>query len=899
MLIRVRGAQEGFANYLEHGQKKGRNMHRDVLDERIPLAGDLNLFEQVVSKIDREGEKYMHFTLAFDGDMVTPETLKAAVKEFVEGFALSAYKNDEYMYYAEAHKPRVLSYTNEATGQFVTRKIHIHIGIPDTNLLTGERLSPFGLVKHNLKYIDAFQEDFNARYGLHSPKDSPRLDGVSLADMLTRYGKQELLGQRHTDLKAAIGAEIVNGEIKDFAALKTRLSEFGTVKVARAEFEGREYLKVTPPGAKQAIRFDKIVFSPLFLSKPPEERRRIVEDRASTKYREAQAAKNAPEHTGPILAAWHSIRARELKHLASDLKNPKGASVFFREQYQPADPATRVKLLDKLDTDYNLMHRSMQNGNEQQRQPHHREHRQSPPPAARGRLRHLSELDVVRLGEGTPVLLPDHVRRIVDERQQRQETARAGLRRGSDGEPNRLSPQPSSVVAGLRRDLAEGKQRAAAALEFSEIKAKLDAGRLLAHLAHSHGLNPDKYQVEKAQDGSDRIRAGTRAHTVNDFLTKEMSLPWNEAAPLLKRLYAQQLGRETVAPVRTTPAPAVWALYRAEMDPWKADLAVRRKELISQHKERRNALRERQRAERAELRSKGWKGRRNELIATRSLLATEQLAEREHMAAQLSAERAALSTFPDFSAWCEQQGLQQPKKRQREEDTENAITGLSTKPLAAHDIRRFEARADFAAGVVRYHAANGNLAFTDTGPRINLAVLDDDTVLAVLKLGQTKFGRVELHGNAAFKAQCVRLAARHGIALADKELAAQVQAIREEARAKSVPMRSSVISPPASVEPSSLTYTDLRRELEESGHNVLPTGDHLITYRGTIDAQRGEFIVQRAGKTARYIHKRDELGAAGHGIEVGQKLTIRYAKDGKVSVQVQTDKPRGPRGIGQ
>lgn len=891
MLIRVRGAQQGFANYLEHGQKKGRDMHRDVLDERIPLAGDLDLFELVVSKIDRDGEKYMHFTLAFDEDRVPPETLKAAVSEFVEGFALSAYQSNEYAYYAEAHKPRVLSYTNEATGEFVTRKIHIHIGIPDVNLLTGERLSVFGLVRHNLKYIDAFQEDFNARYGLHSPKDSPRLDGVSVADMLTRYGRQELIGQRHTDLKAVLGQEIVNGDIKNFAALKVRLADFGRVEISNIGNADRQYLKVTPPGADKAIRFKAIVFSPQFLAKAPAERRRLVEEMASSQYREAQAARKAPEYTKPILEEWHSVRARELKHLASDLKSPKGASEFFREQYQPADPTTRAKLLDKLDADYNLKHGSMPNGNEHLRQAHHREHWQSPPPAARGRLRYLSALDADRVERGAPVLLPDDIRRIVDERQHRQEAARAGLRPRSDSDLGQVSPQPSSVIAALRRGLEEGKQRAAAATEFSEIKAKLDAGRLLAHLAHSHGLNSDKYQVEKAQDGSDRIRAGTRAYTVNDFLTKEMSLPWREAAPLLKRLFEQQLGRKPVATARTTPAPAVWALYRAALAPWKADHAQRRRSLINQHKERRSALRQRQYTERAELRSKGWKGRRNELIASQSLLAAEQLAERERLGAQLTAERAALSFFPDFSAWCDQQGLQQPKKRQLTEDTENSITGISTVPLAAHDIRRFQARADFDAGVVRYHSANGDLAFTDTGPRINLNVLDDDTVLAVLKLGQQKYGRVELHGNATFKAQCVRLAARHGIALADKELAAQVQTRQAAATAKPASTRVPVSElPPARGDTFPLTYADLRRQLEESGLEVLTAGGRGKEYRGKIESMQGGFVVQMARLKARYIHNIAELISAGYVVEVGQPLTIRYAADGKVSVRVRNER---------
>ena len=44
--------------------------------------------------------------------------------------------------------------------------------------------------------------------------------------------------------------------------------------------------------------------------------------------------------------------------------------------------------------------------------------------------------------------------------------------------------------------------------------------RLLAAVARSHGVIPEKYQVSKAKDGSDRIKCGTRNLNVSDFLTR-------------------------------------------------------------------------------------------------------------------------------------------------------------------------------------------------------------------------------------------------------------------------------------------------------------------------------------------------------------------------------------------
>ena len=73
-------------------------------------------------------------------------------------------------------------------------------------------------------------------------------------------------------------------------------------------------------------------------------------------------------------------------------------------------------------------------------------------------------------------------------------------------------------------------------------------------------------------DPANRIRAGTRVYTVNDFLTKEMSLPWREAAPMLASLYAQQQreqerGQERTQPpeppkARETPRGELWQAFR-------------------------------------------------------------------------------------------------------------------------------------------------------------------------------------------------------------------------------------------------------------------------------------------------------------------------------------------------
>ena len=156
MLIRVRGGETGIKEYLEEGRKDGRDYRRAELDERVILAGDLALTDAVISGMDKQGERYLHITLSFKEDEISRELLQAITDEFRD-FAMTAFDGDEYNFYAEAHLPRIRSYTNQQTGEFIERKPHIHIVIPEYNLLSQRNLNPFGKVDQQTKFLEAFQ----------------------------------------------------------------------------------------------------------------------------------------------------------------------------------------------------------------------------------------------------------------------------------------------------------------------------------------------------------------------------------------------------------------------------------------------------------------------------------------------------------------------------------------------------------------------------------------------------------------------------------------------------------------------------------------------------------------------------------------------------------------------
>lgn len=85
MIIRTSRGEKGIAEYLKHGAKQGRNYTRDALDERVVLAGDLDVTDRIIASMESaEGvSRYLHITQSFKEDVIDPETLRKIAEESV------------------------------------------------------------------------------------------------------------------------------------------------------------------------------------------------------------------------------------------------------------------------------------------------------------------------------------------------------------------------------------------------------------------------------------------------------------------------------------------------------------------------------------------------------------------------------------------------------------------------------------------------------------------------------------------------------------------------------------------------------------------------------------------------------------------------------------------------
>lgn len=728
MLIRVTGGVSGkdLADYLVNGHKQGRDYRRDELDERVILAGELGLTEAIIDSMDKLGERYLHITLAFKEDEISREQLQAITEEFRE-FAMRAYGPDEYNFYAEAHLPKIKSYINKQTGEFVERKPHIHIIIPEYNLLSQRNLNPFGKVKQQEPFLEAIQEHINAKYGLASPKDHPRYRFTDESAVIARYKGDYFQGANH-ELKERLLSEVLDQGVTSFDKFQALVAEHGEVRTRNAG-RAREYLNVKPEGAAKGVNLKEHVFSREFIELPTDEKRRRLAGELHQQYEDTRPPRPTSAEIAARLKEWHDVRAAEVKYLNSGNRKAYAA-------YRSADPEQRRAMLGELAARFYAKHRPA-------------DLEQQPEQPTSSRTAPTRE----------PAPLPPRAQ-------------------DRDGRPG------DTVVGQHIAEYHERAERSASdrQSEFGTIKRELDAARLLAAVSRSHGVIPEKYEITKGKDGGDRIRAGRRNLNVTDFLTQEMRLPWREAAPILRRVYAEQIGRQSPQHARSAVRSDLWADYRREWQPmqrerrehdWQAQKKreqERRAELRGQYQAERRAIqndRTKTPAERKAALSLVRMGK-----VSRDMELREQIAqERDELKARYRmkpaeqyraylAERAERGD-PDALDELRRQRVKAPSPageriEHRKPGNEGAAAFLA-KP-ASYRVDR--------DGNVTYYDEQRRAMFTDRGPAVEFAAADSEraTLEAGLRLALAKFGPdIRLRGTDDYKARMVDIAADAGL----------------------------------------------------------------------------------------------------------------------------------------
>ncbi|WP_012001274.1 hypothetical protein [Campylobacter concisus] len=111
MIVKISKGEKGVADYLKTGKKRDSKLTRDEKDDRLPLAGNLDLIEMSEKhQIKKKNKKYnyYHISLSFTSEEWSRLYESGNIYEFIMDFLRLTFPNhdiDELLFYAEAHLP--------------------------------------------------------------------------------------------------------------------------------------------------------------------------------------------------------------------------------------------------------------------------------------------------------------------------------------------------------------------------------------------------------------------------------------------------------------------------------------------------------------------------------------------------------------------------------------------------------------------------------------------------------------------------------------------------------------------------------------------------------------------------------------------------------------------------
>lgn len=585
MIVEIGGGNSGIAEYLEKGLKQGRIFSRDELDHRVVLDGDLELTNKIINSIEDNGqERYLHITLSFREDDISNDLLQSVTAEY-KSLLMSAYNDDEYNFYAEAHLPKIQSIEDSKTGEMIERKPHIHIVIPERNLLTGNKLLPTGYTDtvnvKNIPYLDSIQEYINYKYNLESPKDFMREGGHHSANVLSRI-KGDFFGEKQSKFKAQLVDEISSGKINTLESFQRRLSDFGEVKI-RNKGKANQYFAVKLAEDKKFTNLNHPVFS----------EKAIV----------TKALPKADIDTIQVrLSEWQNRVSKEIKFV--DFATPT-----FRQKYAKADLDEKAQLLIEREQTYERKHRqgsSLDRTNRRKRNHQsnvaHLNSRQSKSITraavgvssmqsgvmVRGATQRgtrtqslLSENELNHLRNGKPSIDPS-LRRNDSSRRRGNARGRIDVKppissrsfnQITSGVPKQsyqknifdksiesrsyITPfehyletvgntvrivkfSDSNALSHLAYKTLDSQVKQAEMAQYAEIRRNIEPVTFLNQLEKIYAVDPKNHKISYAKDGSPRFNVGKRNLNASDFLTKHLNLQWQEAKSVLEFCYANQ-----------------------------------------------------------------------------------------------------------------------------------------------------------------------------------------------------------------------------------------------------------------------------------------------------------------------------------------------------------------------
>lgn len=582
MLIRISGGSGGIVEYLARGKKSGRDYDRDELDQRIALSGSLPQLESVLNSFDTEQQyqKYLHITLSFKEPHISESDLLAIDKQFHD-FIFSACVDGEFHYYSEAHLPRLKALPDKRGNEY-ERFPHIHVIIPEYNLITGERDNPVFRINNITKYIDAFQEKINTDFKFASPKDNLRDIQTGRESIIDRY-------QIHADMPVKeiknriydfIQAQPQITSVEELAAVIRALGVSATVRDSKSF--GGKYINFAfdDSGKRKAINLKDPVFLDAYLStRDAESAKAFLGDKAPEKLLvdwhgwaalearfvgvaapKIRQAYYALDDTGK--QEWLNVRWQAHQKTIADL-TPEPEPLTAEIPSIFAEPAIALREFDDIPHLDDLPH--LDDIRHLDEIPHIDDYLDFEiegyaKPARERKQQRAGAGDGTAISAGSTEYTVHELRSSSGHGSQRQgELATLtdllqtdqfnGLERNQETEYTDVY-----LVSDQRRAVRSGSTDAVIArsesASWTDKINHIDGRVLLDYLSYHYHLNTREISVERNKDGYDRMvvtmpsvaasKSATRRLSAADMLTKYMHLSWPEAKRVLDSVLEQQ-----------------------------------------------------------------------------------------------------------------------------------------------------------------------------------------------------------------------------------------------------------------------------------------------------------------------------------------------------------------------
>lgn len=228
MIFRITGAFYGFSNYIRYGHKTGEPLSRHERDVVMPLYGSLDTFEQVEEfehkYCNYKGGNYRHITISLSKeDVAMLEQLddKEREKKYREmvqkvlSFYLPGYDENDYVAYAELHRPRTKT---DSKGKLKLE--HIHIGV---NMYSPQLEKQLAFREFNLGRDAKFQKYMNLHFGMTDPKTRPQIK-IEDPEAIDRAALAKMFKGVETDEDILAICEAIN--VTDLCLVETNKNRY-------------------------------------------------------------------------------------------------------------------------------------------------------------------------------------------------------------------------------------------------------------------------------------------------------------------------------------------------------------------------------------------------------------------------------------------------------------------------------------------------------------------------------------------------------------------------------------------------------------------------------------------------------------------------------------------------